>query len=181
MLKELAQRIQHMVKTGTITNAVNTSGDVHTCQVSTFQGQEVHNDRPMYGTWGMASVPPTNSQAITLSGYGLNNNRIVVGTHDVNTHPKNLKQGEVQLYDTSNQSLYLSVNGVVVTAKDLFEVKLGQDVLFSISKDKVIFNANIEVNGSITSTDEITSGGIKLTQHKHTGVQSGSSETGTPT
>lgn len=180
MIRHIEQRIQHMVKSGTITNNVNTQGTIPTCQVSSFQNQEVHNDRPMYGQWGITSVPPTGSQCMTLSGYGLNNNKFIFSTHDINTHPQNLKEGEVQVYDKNKQSLYLSVNGVHITANDLFEVKIGEQVLFSIQKDKITFNADIEVNGEVKASGEITSGNIALTQHKHSGVQPGSGETSTP-
>lgn len=179
-MNNLNQRVLHLVKSGTITNKINTQGQIHTCQVSSFQNQEVHNNRPIYGHWGFTSVPSTGSQCMTLSGYGLNNNKFIFSTHDINTHPTNLQEGEVQIYDKNKQSLYLSVNVVEVTANDLFEVKLGDNVLFSISKDKITINIDIEVNGEVKATGEITSGSIALTQHKHSGVQAGSSETSGP-
>ena len=34
--------------------------------------------------------------------------------------------------------------------------------------------------GPVTVTNDVTAGGISLKTHKHTGVQSGGSQTGTP-
>lgn len=42
-------------------------------------------------------------------------------------------------------------------------------------------NGNLVVNGTITATSEITGNSIPLSTHKHTGVQTGSGTSGTPT
>ena len=41
-------------------------------------------------------------------------------------------------------------------------------------------NGNLQVNGAITSTGNVTAGGIDLQGHVHTGVQSGGALTGGP-
>lgn len=165
MLKDLQQRILHMVKTGTITNTVDTSGSVQTCQISTFQGQEVHNDRPMYGTWGLTSVPPVNSQAITLSGYGLNNNRFVVGTHDVNTHPKNLKQGEVQLYDTQAQCVYLQDQTAInITANNIVRITVNGTEVCSIKDGSVYVQGNLLVSTGASGSFSDQNGKVVIVQ-----------------
>ena len=41
-------------------------------------------------------------------------------------------------------------------------------------------NANMQINGSVTSTGDQVAGGISQTGHTHTGVQLGSGSTGTP-
>ena len=41
-------------------------------------------------------------------------------------------------------------------------------------------NANMQINGSVTSTGDQVAGGISQTGHTHTGVQPGSGSTGTP-
>ena len=42
-------------------------------------------------------------------------------------------------------------------------------------------NGNLVINGTITATGEITGNSIPLSTHKHTGVQTGSGTSGTPT
>ena len=147
---ELMQRIMHMVKTGTITNKINTDNTIQACQVTSVQGQEVHNDRPMYGNWGMTSVPPTGSQAITLAGYGLNNNKIVVATHDVNTHPQNLKEGEVQMYDTKGQCIYLQdQTAITVKANNEVTITIGDTEMVTIRSGSLTVNKSLlAMNGA---------------------------------
>ncbi|SPD36570.1 hypothetical protein [Desulfovibrio sp. G11] len=44
----------------------------------------------------------------------------------------------------------------------------------------VKITGDIAQSGSMTSTGDHTAGGISLTQHSHTGVQTGSGSTGQP-
>ena len=44
----------------------------------------------------------------------------------------------------------------------------------------VTINGNIQLNGNMVATGEVTAAGIPLTTHKHTGVQTGSDNTGNP-
>ncbi|KAB8122203.1 hypothetical protein D3W54_15960 (plasmid) [Komagataeibacter medellinensis] len=179
-IKECENRIIHLVKSGTVSNNINTKDTIHTCQVTQMAGYEVHNNVPVYGTWGIASTAPVGSQAITLSGYGAANNKIVIATHDVKTHPKNMGEGETQLYDANGQSLYLSIDGVVVSSKDVFEIKQGNNTIFTIDKNGVSINANVKVTGAITATGDIKAGNISLDSHTHSGVEAGSANTGAP-
>lgn len=50
----------------------------------------------------------------------------------------------------------------------------------TVNCPKNTFNGNIQVNGEVTVSQEVTAAGIALTKHKHTGVQGGSSNTGEP-
>ncbi|GAN84020.1 phage baseplate assembly protein domain-containing protein [Novacetimonas hansenii] len=184
-IQELNNRVTHLVKTGTISNKIVTNGTIHTVQVSQFNGYEVHNNVPMYGTWGVTSTPPVGSQIITLSGYGAGNNKFVIATHDVNTHPQKMSQGETQIYDANKQSLYLSVNGIIITAQNEYEIKLGDNTIFTINKDGISIDANVSITGalkvsdSITATGDVTGNNISLSSHIHS-VTAAPGETGAP-
>lgn len=41
-------------------------------------------------------------------------------------------------------------------------------------------DGNITCNGAITASDNVTGGGISLTGHRHSGVETGGGTTGTP-
>ena len=45
----------------------------------------------------------------------------------------------------------------------------------------VTFNCDVTVNGKVTASDDVISGGISLKSHKHGGVQAGGAQTGSPT
>lgn len=44
----------------------------------------------------------------------------------------------------------------------------------------VTINGDVQVSGTVTASDDVIADGISLTNHKHPGVQSGGSQTGTP-
>lgn len=142
--------LDHLISTGTISNTINTEDTIHKCQVTSYSGQVVHDQRPMYGTWGYASVPPLNSQAITLSAYGHTNNKLVIGTHDVNTHPKNLKEGEVQLYDTKGQVIYFQdQTAISVSANNEVTITIGGVEMATIqSGTMTLTNSLVVGNGA---------------------------------
>ena len=44
----------------------------------------------------------------------------------------------------------------------------------------VTFNCDVTVNGKVTASDDVSGGGVSLMNHKHSGVQAGSAQTGAP-
>lgn len=74
------------------------------------------------------------------------------------------------LNGTPNEYIWLTGSGVKVKTAGTFEVDAAQTV----------FNCPVQVNGTITATDDVTGNGISLDNHTHTGVQPGSGSTGKP-
>ncbi|GAA09867.1 hypothetical protein ATPR_2871 [Acetobacter tropicalis NBRC 101654] len=165
MIRHLEQRVQHLVKSGTISNTIKTQGTIPTCQVSTFQNQEVHNDRPMYGHWGFTSVPPTGSQCMTLSGYGLNNNKFIFSTHDINTHPQNLKEGEVKVYDSKKQGIYLQEGtSINIDANNIIRITVNGKEVVSVKEGSVYVQGNLLVSNGASGTFSDQSGKVITVQ-----------------
>lgn len=50
----------------------------------------------------------------------------------------------------------------------------------TITSESVVVNSDIMLNGSLTATKDVISGGISLMTHIHSGVTSGNSDTGVP-
>lgn len=56
----------------------------------------------------------------------------------------------------------------------------GSEVKIKATSQVIIDAPNLQVNGTINATGDITGAGISLSTHTHGGVESGSSSTGTP-
>lgn len=50
----------------------------------------------------------------------------------------------------------------------------------TINASQVIINSDVQVNGTLTATENVIGGGISLKEHTHGGVTAGSSTTGIP-
>lgn len=59
------------------------------------------------------------------------------------------------------------------------EITNGQAII-NMTGSTIAITGDVTVSGKVTAVGEITSGAIELTQHKHGGVSSGNSNTGTP-
>lgn len=99
-----------------------------------------------------------------------------------------------EYYHSINNGTF--INGFIPSSKHI-DIPQGQPIIIGlhnktfsmnvdnngnliISANSVTINSNLTVNGNIVATGEITGKSIPLSTHKHSGVQSGGSQTGTP-
>lgn len=177
----VSDRIQNTVKLRTLSKEIDTSGGVHICQTSARNGNEIHDNIEIIQQFGFSSVPPIKTHMASLAESGLNDNAFIVGTHNPVFHPKNMKTGELQLYDAFGQSLYLTSDKKIrLTGQEEIDILIGNTTIFSIVNGKVTINADITVNGKVTASGDVMGSGISLSGHTHSGVQAGGSSTGKP-
>ena len=68
----------------------------------------------------------------------------------------------------------------IVMQDGTIKINVGSGVCdLKIEHNKVTVDGNLVVNGSIKA-DSVSAGGVSLASHKHSGVTSGSSNTGNP-
>lgn len=77
-----------------------------------------------------------------------------------------------------NKILIHAPSGVTIETDSKVTINASAGVEITAPTTKI--NGNLEVTGTIKSNGQITGAGINFNSHKHTGVQSGSSNTGGP-
>lgn len=96
---------------------VNDAGGVQKVQVQ-VNARETIDNLPRVAEFGLASVPPGDSDVVMVNFGGGRNNAAVIATNHQASRPKNLKSGETMLYSQDGKSVYLTASGgIVVEAK----------------------------------------------------------------
>ncbi len=129
------------------------------------------------------SPPSIGEQCAVLSPEGdLANGLVLLGLwSDANPAPSNKAElvlikfpdGAILSYDHAAHALAATLPA---GGKATIDAPAG----LTISANTVTINADVKVNGRLTATDDVVGGGISLKGHKHSGVQSGGSQTGAP-
>lgn len=76
---------------------VDDSGALQLVTVEGFRG-ELRDECPRIGEWGLASNPPSSSQAVVLALGADRGQLVVIGVEDRDTRRKNLPAGAVEIY-----------------------------------------------------------------------------------
>lgn len=86
-----------------------------------------------------------------------------------------LNEGETVLYDQAGQRVHLRAGQIVeVDCTQSLVVKIGGSPILTVTAD------GVQVNGTITATEDVVGGGVSLKSHVHGGVQAGGAQTGKP-
>lgn len=156
-MERALRRIALMIGRGRITTS-NDSGNVQLLQVQLGQ-DEIRDNTPRLAEYGFTSMPPNGSDALVVFIGGERSNGAIVATGHQASRMKNLKTGEVAIFDDQGQSVYLTRSGIIIEGAGM----------------------PIMVNGDVIVNGDVTANGISLKHHKHPGVQAGGASTGEPT
>jgi len=110
------------------------------------------------GQYGLYSNSPTGSLVILMQVNG--QEEVLFGIEDdVNNRPRNLKEGEVMIYNTLTKNyIFLSADGKTeVFTKTNLDLKVTGVV--NLTASSVVLNAPTQITGGLT-VDEITAGTI---------------------
>lgn len=144
---------------GRISTPPDDSGVIQTVQVRLSE-YETQDQRQVMTAWGLISCPPAGSDVLLVFPGGDRTNGVAIGHNHQKHRYTGAQPGEAGIGNPLVGTWILCrANG---------------DVLIHPASGKV------QVDGTITAPDFITTGGIKLSDHKHGGVQSGSSQTQGP-
>lgn len=129
--------------------------------------------------YGFTSVPFPEAEAIALSVGGSRSHMVVIAVDDRRYRKKDMEEGEVALYTDEGDYIILKRGRII-------EVKAGEKLL--VDAPEAEFTGNVHVAGNITCDGDVSdkNGSMQemrdtFNSHTHSGVQSGSSNTATPT
>ncbi|MDB5822158.1 MAG: putative baseplate assembly protein Gp45,Mu-like protein [Herminiimonas sp.] len=149
-IQRLYQRLLHVVGRGRVTQG-NDTGNVQTLQLR-LGPDELRDNTPRLAEFGFTSMPPVGSDAVLVFVGGDRSNGVVIATGHQASRLKNLKAGEVAIYDDQGQSVYLTRAGIIVNGG----------------------------GHAVTVIGDVIADGISLKHHVHSGVSTGLSNTGGP-
>jgi phage baseplate assembly protein V len=123
---------------------------------------------------------------------GVNGMGRSVATTDERYRPLNLLPGDAYQGDHTGQMIWITGGSIInVVANATINITAPTVNVFASTaanltsatatiKAHLVIQGNVDVTGAITSTGNMTAAGIDLDSHHHTGVQTGSGNTGGP-
>ena len=156
MIEKIMQRITMLVGRGKVLLGSD-AGVVQRLQVQ-LSAQDIKDNTARLGEYGLSSLPPAGSDAVVLFLGGNRSNGVIIATGNQTYRLKNLKPGEVALYDNLGQSVYLTQAGIVVDGASL----------------PITINGNVTINGNLTTTGDVVANGKSLDSHDHMVIALGS-------
>lgn len=114
--ERLWHRMRHMIRIGRITGS-DDSKNAQIVQVK-LSALEQRDHTRMLTLYGIASRPLTDSDVVVLFIGGDRSAGVGIATSHQTKRLKNLKEGEVALYDDLERKIHLTRDGIVVRGKD---------------------------------------------------------------
>jgi phage baseplate assembly protein V len=112
LMEPLQRRVMLMV-TKAVASLIDDAGGLQRLQV-TLLANETRGNVPRFQEYGFSAHPLPGATAIVVSISGLRDQPIIIALDDPRHRPRDLKQGEVILYDDLGQSIHLTRDGIVV-------------------------------------------------------------------
>jgi hypothetical protein len=156
----MISRLKQLIRIGVISNQGQDAGKVPIQQVS-YHGK-LGNGIAWF-PYGFHAVAKNDTLCLILAANANSEERVHIPT-SMPDRPT-LKPGEACLYHPDTGAI----------------VKMDSDGNISMTAPEITINGNLTVTGTIDATDEITSGSITMTGHRHTitgGSSAGTTSTG---
>mgnify|MGYP000000314771 CR=1 FL=1 len=192
-LSDLQEKVWALICRGRLTGA-DGGRAMRTVQTELLAG-DVRDNVEHFEPYGFTSEPLMGSEVLASSLSGDRNHTIVLMVADRRYRLTGLKGGEVAIFDDKKRKVLLSREGIVIDGvADPIEVKTTGDIKLSgatitlngtsavkvnapsitLSGGAISFDApNSSATGSLTTTGDVTAGGISLINHTHTGDSGG--------
>lgn len=163
---------------------VDDSGAVQMFQVR-LGPLEIVDNMPAPHDFGFTSNPPINSDVVASFLGGNRRQGVVVAIGSQAYRMKNLQSGEVAIYDSLGQSVFLTRAGIVINGAGL-PLRITNAPSITLDAPVVHVTGNLTVDGTVTApnvvgTSNVTFGGKSGIGHTHGGVRTGSDTSGAPT
>lgn len=187
LLQRLGRRLQLLVGLGRST-LVDDSGPVQMLQLK-LGALELRDRTPRLADFGFTSNPPAGADAALLFVGGDRSNGVVIATGHQSYRLKGLASGDVAIYDSRGQSVWLTASGIVVngagfplTVNDTPTVTVNAATQINLQTPKVACSGDLAVAGSVVAQGDISDHGNKsmagmrsvFNGHGHTDPQGGS-------
>lgn len=166
--QNIAQGIRQAFR-GTL-NLMNSKDDIQKTQVSGLSG-EIISDLEFMQQFGFTSVPPANTQAVIIPIGGATSHGVVIATENGEFRIKNLKGGEVAVYNQSGASIVLKQGKIIDVDCEEFNVTANTKVSFLTPEIKASGSINADgdmnTNGAVKAKGDVSAGDKSLTNHTH--------------
>lgn len=123
-VKQVAKGVQDTVRLAFrgVINLVNSGEGIQKVQVSGLADETIA-DVEFMQQFGLTSVPPKGTQVVVIPVGGATTHSVVVATENGSFRVKNLKGGEVAVYDESGSSIVLRNGKLIEVECDRFVLK----------------------------------------------------------
>lgn len=158
-ISSLARRITNMLSRGVVTLA-NAAGKMQTLQVALLD-DESKDGVEHFEPYGLTSCPKPGAEVLAAFLDGDRSHGVAIVAADRRYRVKDLKAGEVAIYDDLGHIITLTRTGIVISG--------------AAHAINIINCPSVTVAGG-----DVIADGISLKTHKHGGVQAGAAQTGTP-
>ena len=91
----------------------------------------------------------------------------------------NLKRGECCIFDDKGRKVYLKESGIEIEGVSS-PIKVHTSGTVTVDAPTAKFTGNVQIAGRLDVTGEIKGAGITYSTHVHSGVETGSHNTGGP-
>lgn len=111
MIRKIINRLKNIVAKAVL-SAVNDSGEIQLVKIQGYEG-EIADAVERIQNYGLTSVPPKGGEAIVLNVGANSDHPVVVAMDSGEFRKKNLKPGEVALYDKNKSYILLREDGSI--------------------------------------------------------------------
>ncbi|EER47728.1 phage baseplate assembly protein V [Actinobacillus minor NM305] len=171
--KEVAKGVQDGVRAAFrgVLNLVKSGSDIQQVQVSGLADETIQ-DLELMQHFGFTSVPPAGTQVVVIPLGGKTTHGIIVATENGSFRVKNLKNGEVAIYDSSGSTIILKNNRVIDVECDAYNVKCKTYQVTAsegatINGDLTQAVGSFSTSGDVTASGDVSANGTSLSTHKH--------------
>ncbi len=138
----LMTRIQMMVARVTVTRVDDGTG-LQTVQAEGLADEVLEGER--FQNYGFTSHPHPGAEGVAMFPGGLRSHPLIIAVDNREYRTRELKEGEVEIYDDQGQSVLLSRDGIrIVTAKSI-EIEAAQG--FKVTAPDIELIGNVVVGG----------------------------------
>lgn len=169
MMAPLGRALNGMIARGSVA-LVNAGAKLQTLQVKLL-ADEVKSDMEHFEAYGFTSHPKAGAEAITAFVGGDRSHGVVLVVADRRYRLTGLVEGEVAMYSDEGDS-------IVFRRGRTIEVNTLNYVVNASGGGT--FNGDLNINGSVHASGDVTAGSVSLQHHTHGGVQTGGGSTSQP-
>lgn len=138
----------------TVLTAIDSEAPIQLVQADGLAGEQLQ-DNELMQQYGFTSVPLAGTQMIVLPIGGKTAHGVVIASEHIASRIKNLKSGEVAIYDDQGQSVFLTRQGIVVNGGGL-PVMVTNTPSVQIDSPTVTMTGDLTVDGAISANGNIS-------------------------
>lgn len=164
MITEIDKRIRRALSgmrlafRGLLTR-INTGSGVILVQADGVAGEQLQ-DAEYFQHFGFTSAPPAGSMVVVLPMGGKTSHGVVIATEHVLFRKKNLLPGEVAIYDSLGQCVYLTQAGIIIDGAGL-PMTIQNTPSVTAVTPQFNMTGDLHVGGNVVADMDISDHGTK--------------------